>query len=629
MVYKNPLDLTKRQLIIVTFKLEGASWPGAYTPNIFGIYDASAIPDIGTAASARTPKQRIWAENQISGGGASFNRIQARFRNPSGTLYNWRALTNENWNASFQHSHSQANEGGYLTWTFLYDPTINGWAVCGFGYDTENASNVDVGFRMAFSSTYAVHGGSTDDIDEFDNDAYPVFGDLANDNGTYDNVLTIARFSIHECVGHHHEYSLSAGGEHPSFPYPYEIQRFTTAKGLLETGHPLWVPDGGHTLENVVDAVGSDDWKQDPVIWKHTDGNWYRVGNRRDSSGNGHQYISKSTDQGDSWGTNVDVFSYNSTGLDAGTDTVRFGQLFHNGTKFYWLFNSEESSPTAMKLYLSSCTGDPMTPGNWSEPTKKLSPTGVADDPDEDGCAQGFLFQLPNGDIRIQYAGYDETPFSGTGAWTPCMASADSIEGTWTRQGAIFELGDSQLTQFDGANNTTNIYTVDSTSKLSAGQPFTHGPQDAQGRTKYKPNRVKAVIDSTTFEAWHRCAVADNDYMSDFGAFSIAPRSIRVAPEGGHWEMWATCFRFDDSVEVVGRYVSAGLGDPFTETWSVDTGYGFPWLGMIRHRDNFRSQENIGLVFDYDDIFLAEPLSPGAYLQRMEHMPAPNPLLRM
>ena len=59
----------------------------------------------------------------------------------------------------------------------------------------------------------------------------------------------------------------------------------------------------------------------------------------------------------------------------------------------------------------------------------------------------------------------------------------------------------------------------------------------------------------------------------------------------------------EDGAETIGRFVSAGNGDPADETWSLSSDHGFPWIGLTnRPNDEFESEENIGFIWTVDDL---------------------------
>lgn len=258
LVLKTPLDLASNWIAYAQVNVTG-DFPAAYTPNIMGIYDTSGIPGVLTAAE-RTAAQRIWIEDQsASDSVGTNNRWQIRLRNTSAALENWRNSTGD-WSTTFQHSHTQATHDNNIT-IAITNVAGSGIRFTTIGYDSFSTTSRDCGARLVGDTTWRVFGTN---ITAVSNDAYLVFGDLVNDAGTLDQVLTIEWFALYELLGTNDEYFIVANAATAAFPYPYNLHRFVCPRGMQQNGTPLLIPYDNHPGSSKIVDRGADNWVQDP-----------------------------------------------------------------------------------------------------------------------------------------------------------------------------------------------------------------------------------------------------------------------------------------------------------------------------------------------------------------------------
>jgi hypothetical protein len=490
--------------------------------------------------------------------------------------------------------------------------------VVGYGYDDGLTTvNSDSGARLVGDTDWVAFGAGATDIDAIDNDAYMVIGDLANDAGGYQHVVSVEWARMHEVTGVRQEVAFVAGAAEAAFPFPYEIREYVCPLGLLTAGHPLWIPAEHHPDGNIVVAKSTDEFVQNPYVYQDTDNEQYMVYTRRVSSTVSHITIRSRSALGAAWGTATDIITEDDTGLDVAVTMLRFPQLIKDGGNWYLFFNSETATGTPMKIWRAkSANADPEVAGSWGSITEVLSPTSSAGDFDEDGVAGPFVFRYDTGDYRMMYSGDDST-LGSSGQWSTGMASTTTIEGTWTRDAGnpIWPQGTAS-TQINGAAVSERVYNVDSSSGFTADQAIVIGAQNASGETQYRPTRIRKILSGTQIEVYHRLETADNQWVVAYDADSNHSRALRMAPEGGYWEKWSTTFKYHQSgggEEVTARYVSTSDGDPANETWALSTDHGFPWVGLTkRTSDEFISEENICFILTVDDILLTQSVATGA-----------------
>lgn len=620
-VLKEALDFTAEWIFACMVKINGAA--PSYAPNLVGIYDDSAVPDIGTNSS-RSSRQRFYIENQIGTSTPSNNRHMYKFRNPSGSTRQWRGA-NEDWSSAFAYSHVGPNENNYCLLVIHHKPG-SGLRICGYGRDQEDTNSNHDGIRLRGSTTFVDFGAGANNIDGIDNAGYLVIGDIVNDAGGYDHTVSVEWASMFVVQGDDAETAFVSCADNSANPFPYDIHQFVCPLGAIQAGHPLYVPLDEHPDSTEVISRGSDDYVQDASVFHDTDtGTYYVLYGRRESGGTaGHIVIlSGSTLANALADTPTDIIDYNDTGIDGDVDIVRAPQLWKEGGTFYLFFAAETPDPL-FYVYRATLNGsDPTSAANWGSITEVLGPSASSDTYDEGGCAHQFVIRYDTGKYRMVFSGYNSTQ----GKWSIGMAEATSITGSWTKQGELVARGTDE-TQFNGANTSSATYTVDDSSDFVVNQPVVTGGRTGD-LTRYRPSRIKAINSGTEVVLYHRIGVADNAYLSGYTNFSIAARALRPAPEGGRWEMWITAFRYQQGQEVVARLVSAESEstDPSDCTFTISTDHGFPWVGAsVLPNDTHYSEENIGFIWTMADLLL---IQPGAYLKRMEHSPAPNPLLRM
>lgn len=604
LVLKEALDFTKDWIFAVCVRVTGAT-TAAHSPNLIGIYNGAAVPGIGTQA-AQDAAHRIYVENQMNVTTPANSRFQYRFKNPSATVYTWRNL-NDNWSTSFAHSHTRANDDNYIILN-IYHKVGSGIRVIGYGYDDEDSgTGSDSGARLIGDTDWVAFGAGATDIDAIDDDAYMVIGDLANDAGGYEHIVSVEWARLHEITGVRQEVAYAAGAVTAAFPFPYEIREYVCPISLINIGHPLFIPAEHHPPDSIVVARGANDWVQNPNVYEDTDGEQYMVYSRRVDANISHITIRSRSALGDAWGAATDIITENDDGLDVAVTQLRFVQLLKENGNWYLFFNSETATGTPMKIWRAkSANADPEVVDSWGSITEVLVKSGVGDAFDEDGVAGPYVIRFATGDYRMAFAGLDAS-LGGSGQWASGMASTTTVEGTWTKDAGnpIWPRSAAQ-TQVNGAAVSARVFNVDATAGFVVDQPIVMAAQDAGAETIYRPTRIRKVVSDTQIEVYHRVETADNQYVSAYDGFSTHVRVLRRAPDFDGWELWATVFKYANGQEVTARYVSdVGDTDPATATWTMSTDHGFPWIGLtFRPNLNFISEENICFILDVDDILI-------------------------
>lgn len=238
----------------------------AFVPNLVGFLDQSGGPPGTLTSSQWSARRRAWFENQINDGTTNSSRVQAKFRNPVGTVYNW-DNSGGSWTTLFKYSWRHVGPYGMVVLCFYW---INGTGLKWTGLQVDNyvSSSTIAGPRLGTDTEYKLFGTNGPVIDEIDNDAYLVIGDLQNNNSDgEDRTLHVEFVSLGEIKGVNKEL-LWATGDRPN----YEIHEFVCPEDDLLNGFlPLWIPSQAEHPDNPVIARGADDAKQDPQVYDTVD----------------------------------------------------------------------------------------------------------------------------------------------------------------------------------------------------------------------------------------------------------------------------------------------------------------------------------------------------------------------
>ncbi len=409
-------------------------------------------------------------------------------------------------------------------------------------------------FSIQYLSQWAEFGTGTTDIDEVNNSAWIVIGDLVNDKSAgYDIQYNIDSIVIGEIddtdIAQFSWMNFAFSG---SFPYPYGIY---TLLNPFPDEWSYWVPRDRLIFEPTI-SRGSNDWVKDPSVYDNTadDGKYYMAYQVKASGGDGSIYIAETTNLlTGSWTGATQVVT---TG--AGEDKCEFPFLTRKPNDGDWvLFYDVEDDTPEWRIYVRTSSNSTPYSG-WSSATELLDTTGSGAF-DDDGCAQPVPIWwsggYDDGTWILYYAGYDGTTWQSHYA-----TSTTGFDGTYTKGSGGPDMdSDAFSTLVDGAVTRNTAVTLDTTTGLNDGDLIIFDG--------VRVAIVESVDNSTDITLTTEITLSDNETVWLVTNDGLAIRGLRRI--NGVWHAWVTAFKysgFDNEFSAV-LIDTSGAIDPRDATW--------------------------------------------------------------